>query len=170
MLIGMMKMTTIIKDNRPSWDEYFLEIAKVVSTRSTCFRTKCGAVIVKDKKILSTGYNGSPRYQKNCAEIGFCYRNKNNIKSGTELEKCRACGCHAESNAIALASRDGSATNDSIMYMYGNKDICTMCKGIIANAGIIKVIMKTTDGYCGLQSEIKTYIPEKDWTIHQIDK
>ena len=70
--------------NRPDWDEYFFAIAQTVSSRSTCYRNKVGAVIVKDKEIISTGYNGAPSYQKNCLEMGFCYRDKNNILSGTE--------------------------------------------------------------------------------------
>ncbi len=87
-------------NKRPSWDEYFLEIAEVVSHRASCFRNHVGAVIVQDKDIISTGYNGAPAFQKNCLEIGWCYRDRHNIKSGTNLELCRSVGSHAESNAI----------------------------------------------------------------------
>jgi len=102
---------------RPSWDEYFLNIAKVVSSRSTCFRNKVGAVIVKDKAIISTGYNGAPKYQHHCMEIGYCYRQDLNIASGAQLETCRAVGSHAESNAVALAARNGHSTNDATIYV-----------------------------------------------------
>lgn len=148
---------------RPSWDQYFLKIAEVTASRSCCFRKQCGAVIVKDKMIISTGYNGTPKYQKNCREIGFCYRDKYNIPSGTQLEKCRAVGCHAETNAIALASQNGCSTKDATMYIYGHMFVCDQCKGMIANAGIIQVIHLTDD------KKIKVYIPEKDWTIHSVD-
>jgi len=149
--------------NRPGWDEYFLEIAKTVSSRSTCFRNKVGAVIVKDKEIISTGYNGAPSYQKNCLEIGYCYRNKNNIVSGTSLELCRAVGSHAESNAVVLAAKHGHSTNQATLYIVGHKFICNQCKAIIANAGIKRVVLKTIDG------EIQEFFPEKDWNIHPID-
>lgn len=148
---------------RPSWDEYFLNIAQVVSTRSSCYRSQCGAVIVKDKAILSTGYNGAPSYQKNCREIGFCYRNKNNILSGTQLDRCRACGSHSESNAIALASRNNGGCNGSTIYIYGNTAICTQCRAMIANAGIDRVVYRSKTG------EVKEYSPKKDWNIHPVD-
>lgn len=149
--------------SRPSWDEYFIEIAKTVSSRSTCFRNKVGAVIVKDKEIISTGYNGAPSYQKNCLEIGYCYRNRNNITSGTSLELCRAVGSHAESNAVILAAKHGHSTNGATLYIVGHKFICNQCKAIIANSGIKRVLLKTING------EILEFFPEKDWTIHPID-
>lgn len=149
--------------DRPSWDEYFLDIAKTVSTRSTCFRNKVGAVIIKDKEIISTGYNGAPSYQKNCLEIGYCYRNKNNISSGTSLELCRAVGSHAESNAVVLAAKHGHSTNGATLYIVGHKFICNQCKAIIANAGIKRVVLKTVD------NNILEFYPEKDWNIHPID-
>ncbi|MEA1986284.1 MAG: deaminase [Candidatus Marinimicrobia bacterium] len=152
------------KTDRPSWDEYFLEIAEVVSRRASCFRNHVGAVIVQDKDIISTGYNGAPAFQKNCLEIGWCYRDRHNIKSGTNLELCRAVGSHAESNAIVLAAKNGHSTSSGTMYLYGHTTICNQCRAIIANANIKKVIQKTPDG------EIKTFIPSKDFTVHPIDK
>lgn len=149
--------------SRLSWDAYFLEIAKVTASRSVCYRSKCGAVIVKDNAIVSTGYNGAPRHQPNCEEIGFCYREKHHIASGTELERCRACGCHSETNAIALAARHGHSTDGATIYVYGNTQICTQCRGMISNAGIIRVVHLT---HTGNQVE---YIPARDWTIHPID-
>jgi len=150
--------------NRPDWDEYFFAIAQTVSSRSTCYRNKVGAVIVKDKEIISTGYNGAPSYQKNCLEMGFCYRDKNNILSGTSLERCRAVGSHAESNAVVLAAKHGHSTNQATLYIVGHKYICNQCKAIIANSGINKVLLKTPDG------KVEVYFPEKDWTTHPIDQ
>jgi len=148
---------------RPSWDEYFLLMAFLVSRRSACYRTQCGAVIVKDHNLISSGYNGAPIHQPNCQEIGFCYRNKHGIKSGTQLELCRACGSHSESNAIAMASKHGHSTLGSTMYIYGNKAICTQCKAMIANAGIIKVV------YLDMEGNIAEIIPKNDWKEHNID-
>ncbi len=148
---------------RPGWDNYFLNVAKVVATRSSCLRRQVGAVIVNNKDIVSTGYNGSPQYQKNCLEIGFCYRDKYNIPSGTQLERCRAVGSHAESNAIALAARNGHATNNGTIYIYGHEFVCHQCKAQIANANIKRVILEKPDG------TVEEWIPEKDWTIHPID-
>lgn len=149
--------------NRPTWDEYFLQIAKVTASRTTCFRNQVGAVIVKNKYIVSTGYNGAPQFQPNCREIGFCYRNKNKIKSGTQIERCRAVGSHAESNAINLAARNGHATQGSTIFLHGHNFVCNMCKANIANAGITRVVLKTPTG------EIKEYFPKKDWNVHPVD-
>ena len=148
---------------RPNWDEYYLNIARVVAERSSCLRNHVGAVIVRNKDIISTGYNGAPRYQKNCSEIGYCYRNKNNIKSGTQLERCRAVGSHAESNAISLAARNGNSTNKAIIYIVGHNNICNQCKALIANANITRVVQLKNNG------DICEFIPEKDWKIHPID-
>lgn len=149
---------------RPGWDSYFLNIAKVVATRSSCLRRQVGAVIVHDKDIISTGYNGAPQFQPNCLEIGFCYRDRHNIKSGTQLERCRAVGSHAESNAIALAARNGHATSNSTIYIYGHDFVCYQCKAQIANANIRRVVLEHPDG------RIEEWIPERDWTVHPIDQ
>jgi len=152
------------KAARPTWDEYFIRMAELASTRSVCSRSKCGAVIVKDKNVISTGYNGAPHGQPNCLEVGFCYRNKNAIKSGTSPELCRAAGCHSESNAIALAAKHGNATTGATMYIYGNSDICTQCRGMIANCGITRVVYMTK---FQVMSEYK--VPE-DWSVHPVDR
>ena len=86
---------------RVSWDEYFMEIAEIVKTRSTCMRRQIGAVIVKDNRIITTGYNGAPSGCRHCTEIGTCYRQEHNIPSGERHEMCRA--LHAEQNAIIQA-------------------------------------------------------------------
>ena len=152
-------------EHRPTWDEYFLKIAEVAALRSTCFRNKVGAVLVRDKYIVSTGYNGAPQYQPHCQEIGYCYRDRHNIESGNQLERCRAVGSHAESNAIALAARNGFSTNGATMYVIGHDYICNQCRGLIANAGIRRVMLQRKE-----DGEVVEYIPEKDWTTHPIDE
>ncbi len=149
---------------RLTWDEYFINIAEMIATRSSCLRRQVGAVIVKNKDIVSTGYNGAPQYQKNCLEIGFCYRDLHNITSGTQLERCRAVGSHAESNAIALAARNGHSTSNSTIYIHGHEFVCYQCKAQIANANIKRVVLKKPNG------EIEELLPERDWTVHPIDE
>ena len=146
------------------WDNRFLDMAELMAKWSVCKRSHCGAVIVKSNNVVSTGYNGAPAHQKNCEEMGFCFRNTNNIKSGTSPELCRAAGCHSEANAISLAAKHGHSTNGATMYIYGNTDICTQCKGAIANAGIKRVVYRTK---LGAVSEI---IVEEAWTVHPIDQ
>lgn len=150
--------------SRPNWDQYFINIAKVVAERSSCLRNHVGAVIARDKDIISTGYNGAPQYQKNCLEIGSCYRNDNKIKSGTQLERCRAVGSHAESNAISLAARNGHATKGATIYIVGHNHICNQCKAQIANARIERVVLLKTD------NTMIEFVPEHDWLVHPIDE
>lgn len=151
-------------NKRKSWDEYFLDIAEQVATRSTCFRNKVGAVIVRDKVIISTGYNGAPTHQPNCLEIGYCYRDRHQIPSGTSLERCRAVGSHAESNAVVLAARNGQSTTGATIYVVGHRFVCDQCKAIIANAKIGKVVQRKLDG------TVDEIFPEKDWTVHPVDR
>ncbi|NHI91532.1 MAG: cytidine deaminase [Candidatus Lokiarchaeota archaeon] len=150
---------------RPDWDDVFVDIAIDISRRSACFRNKVGAVIVRDGKyVVSMGYNGAPIHQPNCQEIGFCYREKNKIISGTQLEKCRAVGSHAESNAIAIAARLGQRTEGTTIYVVGHDVICDQCRALIANSGIIRVLHQKSNGI----REI--FEPAKDWTRHRIDE
>ena len=151
-------------DQRPSWDEYFLLIACIVSKRSSCLRRKVGAVIVKDKDVISTGYNGAPQHQPNCIDIGNCYRNLHKIQSGTQLERCRASGSHGESNAIVLAAKNGHSTENSTLYIYGHEFICNMCKGMIANAGIDRVIHLRDSGVT------REYDVARDWVKSVLDQ
>lgn len=148
---------------RPNWDEYFLSMAKVASTRSTCYRSKCGAVIVNDKVVISTGYNGAPQHQPNCLELANCPRNDDEVQSGTRLEYCRAVGSHAESNAIALAAKSGHPTDGATMYLYGHMFCCDQCKAQIANSGITRLVHKKQNG------RTVEYVPSRDWTTHPID-
>ena len=120
---------------RPTWDEYFMEIATVAAKRSTCLRRAVGAVIVRDNHIISTGYNGSPKGTPHCQETG-CIRKLNDIPSGTRHEFCR--GSHAEINAIAQAASVGTTTNGATLYC--THQPCAFCAKAIINAGIKKII------------------------------
>ncbi|MHA1675167.1 MAG: deoxycytidylate deaminase [Promethearchaeota archaeon] len=150
--------------NRPTWDEYFLLIAFVVSRRSSCLRTKVGAAIVKELDVISTGYNGAPTPQSNCIELGSCYRNEHGIKSGTHLELCRASGSHAESNAIALAAKNGHSTKDATLYIFGHTFVCNMCRGIIANSHIQRVVHLREDG------TVENFVVPEDWAQNILDE
>jgi dCMP deaminase len=120
---------------RPSWDQYFLELADLVASRSTCLRRQVGAVLVRKERIISTGYNGAPRGLGHCLELG-CLREEMEIPSGHRYELCR--GVHAEQNAIINAAFYGIATQDSVIYCTNQP--CLICARMIINAGIIKVV------------------------------
>jgi dCMP deaminase len=121
--------------SRPSWDEYFMAIAKVVSSRSNCIKRKVGAVIVKDKRIISTGYNGTPRGVKNC-DAGGCPRCNAFSESGKNLEDCYC--SHAEENAIVQAAYHGISTKNATLYSTFSP--CLLCTKMIINAGIVEVV------------------------------
>lgn len=139
------------KRKRPEKDRYYLNIAREVAERSTCFRNKGGAIIVKDDQIVSTGYIGAPRKTKDCFERGYCLRDKLKIVHGTRYEMCRS--VHAEMNAIINAARSGSSILDGDMYIYlrdkEGKEIdsfpCFICKRLIINAGINRVVCSTRE-------------------------
>jgi len=120
---------------RPNWDEYFMKIAQVASMRSNCIKRKVGAVIVRDKRIISTGYNGTPRGTKNCNE-GGCPRCNSLASSGTRLEECLC--SHAEENAITQAAYHGTSVKDGTIYTTFAP--CLMCSKMIINCGILEVI------------------------------
>lgn len=122
---------------RPSWDEYFMNIAGIVSSRSTCLRRQIGAIIVRDKKILSTGYNGAASKIRHCLDIG-CLREKLSIPSGERHEICRA--IHAEQNAIIQAAISGTSIKDAIIYCTARP--CSLCAKMIINAGIRCIVYK----------------------------
>jgi dCMP deaminase len=123
------------KNARPTWDEYFASITKQVASRSTCLRRKVGAIIVKDKRILTTGYNGAPKGTRNCLEIGYCMREQMNIPSGQRHEMCRA--LHAEQNAIIQAAFHGVKIESSVIYT--TTQPCVMCAKMLINSGIKKI-------------------------------
>lgn len=120
---------------RPPWDEYFMQIARVVATRSTCLRRQVGAVLVKDKRILTTGYNGAPRGLPHCLEVG-CLREQLGIPSGERQELCR--GLHAEQNAIIQAAYYGVSIAGATLYC--THQPCITCAKMLINAGIEKII------------------------------
>ena len=120
---------------RPSYDEYFMEMAHVVSKRSTCMRRKVGAILVKDKHILSTGYNGAPKGLKHCSEVG-CIREKMNVPPGERHELCR--GLHAEQNAIIQAAVFGISIRNYILYVTNTP--CIVCAKMLINAGVTEII------------------------------
>jgi len=122
---------------RPGWDEYFMEVAEVVARRSTCLRRNIGAVVVKDKRILSTGYNGAPTGLPHCADVG-CLREKLGIPSGERHEICR--GLHAEQNALLQAARHGISLEGSTIY--STTEPCSLCAKMLINAGIRRVVYK----------------------------
>ena len=121
---------------RPSWDEYFLQVADLVSKRATCLRRRVGAVLVKDKKILATGYNGAPSGLVHCFDIG-CIREKLKIPSGERHELCR--GLHAEQNVILQAALYGTSTKGSTLYLTNQP--CVICAKMLINAGIKEVVI-----------------------------
>ena len=122
---------------RPSWDQYFMDIVELVSKRSTCLRRKVGAVLVRDKRILSTGYNGAPTGIRHCAEVG-CLREQLNVPSGERHELCR--GLHAEQNAIIQAALHGVSIKGSTIYCTNHP--CIICSKMIINSGIEKIVYK----------------------------
>lgn len=141
-------MTSTI--NRPNWNEYFLDIAKAVGKRSTCLRRQYGAIIVQDKIIISTGYNGAPRGEANCIDTGNCERERLHVPKGQNYELCVA--VHAEQNAIINA--DPVKMQGATIYIVGyNSDgtlasgkPCLLCRRMIKNARIKTVVYLETDG------------------------
>ena len=122
---------------RPTWDEYFLGIADLISRRSSCLRRRVGAVLVKDKRILATGYNGVPSKIRHCAEVG-CIREKLKIPSGERHELCR--GLHAEQNAFLQAALHGTSVKDASLY--STTQPCVICAKMIINAGIKEIVIQ----------------------------
>ena len=134
-------------------DEYYMNIAREVSRKSTCFRRIIGAIIIRDDQIISTGYAGAPRKTKDSLEHGFCLRDRLNIPHGQRYELCRS--VHAEQNAIINAARAGVSLLGGNMYLYGSKPgeegpidalPCFICKKMIINAGLERVICSTKEG------------------------
>lgn len=142
---------------RPSFQEYFMGLAKQAAIRSNCIRAQVGAIIVdSNNKIKSTGYNGTPSHVVSCLEKGTCFRQDNNIPSGTRYETCRS--IHAEMNAIIQAGeglcRDGS------IYIYGHNQVCIMCKRFIIQAGIKNIFLQKNENSPIEQCDIYDFIQE----------
>ncbi|MCL6471251.1 MAG: cytidine/deoxycytidylate deaminase family protein [Firmicutes bacterium] len=128
------------QDPRPSWDEYFLSITRQVSERSTCLRRKVGALLVREKRILATGYNGAPSGIRHCYEVG-CLREDQGIASGERHELCR--GLHAEQNALIQAAVHGVAVKGASIYC--THQPCVLCAKMLINAGIKEILY--AEGY-----------------------
>ncbi|AAK80819.1 dCMP deaminase [Clostridium acetobutylicum] len=148
-------------------NNYYLDIAETVLERGTCLRRDYGAIIVKNDEIISTGYTGSPRGRKNCSDLGVCIRKKLNIPRGTHYELCRS--VHAEANAIISAARHEML--GSVLYLVGkNAETheyvekafpCSMCKRLILNAGIEKILIRDTkDSY--REIKVQQWIEDDD--------
>jgi dCMP deaminase len=144
-------------------ENYYLDIAEIVLERCTCLRRHYGAIIVKNDEVISTGYVGAPRGRKNCTDLGYCYRAANNVPRGRMYETCRS--VHAEANAIISASRDEML--GSTMYLVGrevnggeyihNSSSCSMCKRMIINAGIARVVIRDT------RDDYRVVDVQRDW-------
>lgn len=146
---------------RVSKDNYYLDIAQTVAERSTCLRKCFGTIIVQNDVIISTGYNGAPRGRKNCCDIGLCMRDKLNIPRGERYELCRS--VHSEQNAVIAASREQML--GATLYMVcvdpnggliPRTNSCMMCKRVILNAGISRVVIRDT-------AEEYRVINTRDW-------
>lgn len=124
--------------NRPSWDEYFMQMAELTAQRSTCLRRQVGAIIVKEKHIIATGYNGAPKGLPHCEELGGCLREKLEIPSGERHELCRA--LHAEQNAIIQAATLGQSIEGATIYI--THQPCIICAKMIINAGISRIVIR----------------------------
>ncbi|GAB6086239.1 deoxycytidylate deaminase [Alkaliphilus crotonatoxidans] len=122
---------------RPSWDQYFMEMAEIAKKRSTCGRRQVGAVLVKDKRVLASGYNGAPSGIQHCSQVG-CLRDRLKVPSGERHELCR--GIHAEQNAIVQAAYHGVAIQGATLYV--THQPCSLCAKIIINAGIKRVVFQ----------------------------
>ena len=125
--------------NRPSWDEYFMQMAELTAKRSTCLRRNVGAIIVKDKHIIATGYNGAPKGLPHCEELGGCLRQKLGVPSGERHELCRA--LHAEQNAIIQAATLCQSIEGATIYV--THQPCIICAKMIINAGISRIVVRS---------------------------
>ena len=148
-----------LNPKRPDWEVYFLKIAKLASTRSTCIRRHVGAVLVKEKKILATGYNGAPSGISHCVDVG-CLRDEEQIPSGQRHELCR--GLHAEQNAILQAAYHGVSIQGSVLFCTNFP--CVICSKMLINAGIRQIFY--LEGYPDPLSE--KMLREAGMELHRI--
>jgi dCMP deaminase len=125
-------------NNRPRWETYFMDITRLVANRSTCTRRAVGAVLVKDRRVLATGYNGAPSHVRHCSEVG-CLREQMKVPSGERHELCR--GIHAEQNAIIQAAFHGVSIKGASLYCTNQP--CSICAKMIINAGISRIIYES---------------------------
>lgn len=146
---------------RPSWDEYFMKVAALVAERSTCLRHNVGAVIVKDKRIVSSGYNGAAKGVKDCLELG-CMRDALGIPSGTRHEICRA--IHAEQNAIIQGAFHGISVSGGTIY--STHTPCMICAKMIVNANLKEVV--SYQDYA--DEEAKKFLAEAGVTLRKVSR
>ena len=149
--------------NRPSWNEYFMLMAKLASTRSTCLAFPVGAVIVKNRQVLATGYNGSPSGSSHCTAQGFCYEGLSSCDASTSLPS-RA--VHAEANAIAQAAKHGIATDGAIIYV--TLEPCLACLKLIISAGIKEVFYEKNFNSGDKLFVRNTFIADNLVSLHQM--
>jgi dCMP deaminase len=123
---------------RPTWDNYFMDITCLVAKRATCLRRAVGAIIVKERRVLATGYNGAPSHVRHCAEVG-CLREQLNVPSGERHELCR--GIHAEQNAIIQAAYHGVSIKGADLFCTNLP--CSICAKMIINAGIVRIVYQS---------------------------
>jgi dCMP deaminase len=154
----------VLKENLPSWIEYYINIAREVATRAQCYRNKVGALLVKDKQIISTGYNGAPSGRRSCYDYSFCYRDRTNIESGTRLEACLASGAHAETNTVTQAAKHGVATEGATLFLVGHKKVCETCKAILINAGVKKAYIEDPETGVVVIVDIR-----REWKKHKLE-
>jgi dCMP deaminase len=146
---------------RPTWEEYFMDITHLVAKRSTCLRRQVGAILVKDKMILTTGYNGAPSGLEHCLDIG-CLRDTLEIPSGERHELCR--GLHAEQNAIIQAAYHGVEIRGTTLYCTNHP--CIICSKMIINAGIERIIFE--EGYADALAQ--DMLAESKITVEQFNR
>ena len=152
-------MSRIDKEN------YYLDIAETVLERSTCRRICCGAIIVRNDEIVSTGYNGAPRGRANCIDLGYCVRERKNVPRGQRYELCRS--VHAEANAIISAARSECiggtiylVCRDAVTgELLERQEPCSVCRRMITNAGLSKLVVRDSDGRYQIFSV-------QDWVFH----
>ena len=149
-------------EERPSWDEYFMRIAAEVARRSTCLRRNVGAVLVMEKRILATGYNGAPRGLPHCAETG-CLRELRNVPSGERHELCR--GLHAEMNALLQAAAYGIRIFGATLY--STNFPCSLCTKMLINCGVRRIVQSSSAIFSlpGIARRVKRQRPSSS-TIH----
>ena len=149
-------------DDRISWDEYFMQMAELTAKRSTCLRRQVGAVIVKDKHIIATGYNGAPKGLKHCAQLGGCLREKLHVPSGERHELCRA--LHAEQTAIIQAATLGQSIEGGTIYVTHHP--CSICAKMILNAGLERIVIR--EGYPDTLA--KEILSEADLEVDRLER
>ena len=147
---------------RKPWNVYFMDMAKLAAQRSTCMRRQVGAVAVRDRHVLATGYNGAPRGLKHCEELGGCLREKLKVPSGERHELCRA--LHAEQNAIIQAAVLGQSVEGGTIYI--THQPCAICSKMIVNAGIRNIVVRQ-----GYPDQLAVDIlDEAGITVHMLQK